>query len=101
MLHPLAHRSCSCNSYPQLTNLNVAIPHPLQELLASLAAAGYALVLITNGHHLVQQQKVASCAAGRHFPHILVGGEEILAGRDEKPHPVIFDRCDVVVVSAP
>lgn len=57
-----------------------------------LTQQGYRLVVITNGHHLIQRQKVESCRAGRLFQHILVGGEEILEGRHEKPHPLIFQR---------
>lgn len=33
-------------------------PTLTQELLASLAGAGYQLVLITNGHHNIQRSKV-------------------------------------------
>ncbi|GAB4824198.1 hypothetical protein N2152v2_011244 [Parachlorella kessleri] len=65
----------------------------VDELITSLAAAGYQMVIITNGHHLIQRQKVASCEATRLFTHILVGGEEIRAGRHEKPHPSIFHRA--------
>lgn len=36
--------------------------------------------------------QVESCGAQRLIPHILVGGEEILDGRHEKPHPSIFER---------
>jgi N-acylneuraminate-9-phosphatase len=61
--------------------------------LGHLASRGLRTVVITNGHHRVQRNKLAACRAHELFPdprQIIVGGEEVLAGRPEKPHPSIF-----------
>ena len=53
---------------------------------------GLTLVIITNGHHTVQADKVASCGARDLVDHVIIGGEEIAAGRHEKPHASIYNR---------
>lgn len=60
------------------------------EMLRELEAARLQLVIITNGHHHIQRAKLEHCAAGDAFSNIIVGGEEVLAGRPEKPDPSIF-----------
>ena len=69
------------------------------DVVAHLRKRGLRVVVITNGHHVVQRDKLAACAAHVLFPEpetIIVGGEEVLAGRLEKPHESIFLRaCDV------
>jgi len=69
------------------------------ELVARLRARGMAMVVITNGHHEVQRAKLDRCRAEEIFgsENILVGGEELIAGRHAKPHPSIFLRaCELV-----
>ena len=66
-------------------------------MVRTLGEGGYSLALITNGHPRVQRAKLEACGAGALFPHVLVGGEEVAAGRGEKPHPSIFLRaCELV-----
>lgn len=62
----------------------------LQEMIAKMRADGIHTVIITNGHAEIQQTKLRACKAVELFDGILVGGEEVLAGRHEKPHPSIF-----------
>lgn len=52
--------------------------------------AGLKAIIITNGHAEIQRTKLVACGAADLFDGILVGGEEVLAGRVEKPHPAIF-----------
>lgn len=59
-------------------------------MLAELRSAGLKTVIITNGHAEIQRTKLAACGAEKLFDGILVGGEEVSAGRLEKPHPGIF-----------
>lgn len=51
---------------------------------------GIHTVIITNGHADIQRSKLKACKAVDLFDGIIVGGEEVLAGRHEKPHPSIF-----------
>lgn len=65
-------------------------------MLQHLEAKGIAAVIITNGHHKVQRDKLAACNAAALFPNpekIIVGGEEVLEGRDEKPAVSIFMKA--------
>ena len=55
-----------------------------------MRAQGLATVIITNGHAQIQRTKLETCRAAELFDGVLVGGEEVLAGRAEKPHPGIF-----------
>ena len=68
-------------------------------MLRHLAAKGVAAVIITNGHHKVQRDKLMACDAAALFPEpekIIVGGEEVLEGRGEKPAVSIFVKaCEV------
>ena len=60
------------------------------------------VVIITNGHHVVQREKLAACGIYEvvKLENILVGGEEVLAGRDEKPEASIFhEACKRVDVA--
>lgn len=73
-------------------------------MLRHLAAKGIAAVIITNGHHKVQRDKLAACDAAGLFPDpekIIVGGEEVLEGREEKPAATIFAKACGVAGCAP
>ena len=64
----------------------------VREGIARLRSRGIGVGIITNGHEIVQREKLAACGAyacvdGK---NILVGGEEVLAGRGEKPCASIF-----------
>lgn len=65
-------------------------------MLRHLAAKGITTVIITNGHHKVQRDKLEACNAAALFPEpekIIVGGEEVLEGREEKPAVSIFMKA--------
>lgn len=64
----------------------------VEELLRTLRARGLVTVIITNGHPDVQAAKVEACGARGLVDAVLIGGEEVAAGRHEKPHPSIFAR---------
>lgn len=52
------------------------------------------MVIITNGHPDIQRGKIqATAAAATVSDHIIIGGDEVAAGRQEKPHPSIFHRA--------
>ena len=73
-------------------------------MLQHLAAKGIAAVIITNGHHKVQRDKLMACNAAALFPNpekIIVGGEEVLEGRDEKPAVSIFMKACCVAGCEP
>ena len=56
------------------------------------------MLIITNGHAQVQRDKLAACRANEFFsnPHIIVGGEEVSAGNEEKPAAgIFFKACKV------
>jgi len=60
------------------------------------------VLIITNGHHIVQREKLAVCGIYEavKLENILVGGEEVLAGRAEKPDASIFhEACKRVGVA--
>jgi len=73
----------------------------VEELIAEIARRGLTPVIITNGHHKVQRDKLAACDAARLFEHIIVGGEEVLAGRPEKPAEGIFLKACELAQCAP
>ena len=61
--------------------------------MAYIESKGLVPVIITNGHHQVQRDKLSACGAYAFFPRpdrIIVGGEELLKGRKEKPDVSIF-----------
>ena len=62
----------------------------MQGVLRLLQAAHIPVGIITNGHAEVQRAKLARIAAASLFPIILVGHEEVAAGRKEKPDKGIF-----------
>lgn len=81
----------------------------VREGIARLRARGVGVAIITNGHEIVQREKLAACGAYECVDgkNILVGGEEVLAGRGEKPCATIFleacarvgvEPCEVVHV---
>eukprot|EP00873_Tetraselmis_striata_P010916 jgi/Tetstr1/431180/TSEL_020892.t1 len=73
----------------------------VEDMVKELEAAGLAVVIITNGHHKVQRDKLEACNAYRLFHHIIVGGEEVYGGRMEKPDAAIFHKaCQYVGCSA-
>ena len=72
--------------------------------VAHARARGLALVVITNGHHRVQRDKLAAVRAHELFPDpnaIIVGGEEVLRGGEEKPSRSIFLKACGVARCAP
>ena len=80
---------------------NLKINAQTQASLEQLKSRGILLAIITNGHTVVQREKLAACGAYRMFEshHIFVGGEEELAGRMQKPSSSIFERvCTVLDV---
>lgn len=75
-----------------------------REAVAHARARGLALVMITNGHHRVQRDKLAAVRAHELFPDpnsIIVGGEEVLRGGEEKPSRSIFLKACGVAGCAP
>lgn len=52
-------------------------------------------LIITNGNAELQRDKLAACGAYSFFPdsQIIVGGEEVMAGREEKPAASIFMKA--------
>ena len=70
--------------------------------IEKLRAKNVHVVIITNGHHVVQREKLAACGIYEvvKLENILVGGEEVLAGRAEKPDASIFhEACKRVDVA--
>lgn len=66
----------------------------VEAMVLGLQKLGLTTAIITNGHRMVQRQKIEACQALRIFTHVLVGGEEIAVGcGHEKPHPAIFHKC--------
>ena len=65
----------------------------LQGVLRMLEAARIPVGIITNGAAEIQRAKLARIAASSLFPIILVGHEELAAGRQEKPHASIFQSA--------
>lgn len=61
-----------------------------------LVANGIRVAIITNGHHQVQREKISACRAHLLFPdgeQIIVGGDEELEGRQQKPAAEIFHKA--------
>ena len=74
---------------------------PLFEYLNS---KGFETVLITNGHHHVQREKLSACCAHELFcrpEQIIIGGEEELEGRLQKPAAEIFLKACMVAKCDP
>ena len=59
-------------------------------MVADLRQQGYKVLIITNGHAEIQRGKLRQLRAVDLFDGILVGGEEVAAGRAEKPATSIF-----------
>jgi len=69
------------------------------ELVQGLKADGYQVCIITNGHSDVQHPKLRAVKASELFEHIIVGGDEVKAGRKEKPDAGIFAKaCELTGV---
>ena len=65
-----------------------------EDMIKRMKAKGLEVVIITNGHHEVQRQKLVACDAEELFgANIIVGGEEVLKGEQEKPHQSIFQKA--------
>ncbi len=62
-------------------------------MVGEMRHRGLKAVIITNGHAEIQRAKLEACRAAGLFDGVLVGGEEIAAGRAEKPHPSIFQAA--------
>lgn len=70
------------------------------ELVERLGAAGLRMCVITNGHSDVQHPKLKVLRASDLFEHIIVGGDEVRAGRLEKPDAGIFLKaCELTGVA--
>jgi N-acylneuraminate-9-phosphatase len=65
----------------------------VKELTEYINSKGLETCIITNGHHRVQRDKLEACNAYTLFENIIVGGEEVLAGRKEKPDSGIFMKA--------
>ena len=78
---------------------NLKMSTQTQYTLGQLKRRGILLAVITNGHTVVQREKLAACGAYSMFEthHIFVGGEEELAGRMQKPSCSIFERACMVL----
>ena len=59
-------------------------------MVEALKEQGLKTVIITNGHPEIQRGKLERVQAAALFDGILVGGEEIAAGGQEKPAASIF-----------
>lgn len=72
-------------------------PLGVVDLISELKEEGYLVAIITNGHAEIQRSKVTACKASEHIETIIIGGEEILNGRTEKPDAGIFIKaCELV-----
>jgi hypothetical protein len=79
---------CTPNAPPPSLAHYIFIPMRAlpQEMVEGLKGAGYRVGVITNGHHDIQRRKLVSCRAEELFGDaIVVGGEEILAGKAPTP----------------
>ena len=65
----------------------------VKDLTEYIKSKGLETCIITNGHHRVQRDKLEACKAYTLFENIIVGGEEVLAGRKEKPDGSIFVKA--------
>jgi len=65
--------------------------------ITALRSRGVRVGIITNGHEIVQREKLSVCGAYLYFDpqYIILGGEETLAGRDAKPSKSIFQTACV------
>ena len=71
------------------------------DMVRKLQQANLRTVVITNGHHVVQHEKLKACDATSVFQasDIIVGGDEVVAGRKEKPDKGIFEKaCSIAGV---
>ena len=78
-----------------------ALSEECSAALMKLRDRGVKLGIVTNGHEIVQREKLAACCAYAIFKpeHVIVGGEQELARRRQKPDVTIFHRaCDVLNV---
>lgn len=73
------------------------------DVVRKLQAKNVRTVVITNGHHVVQHAKLIACKATDLFDpnDIIVGGDEVVAGRKEKPDKGIFEKACTIAGVAP
>eukprot|EP00191_Tetraselmis_sp_GSL018_P011888 CAMPEP_0177603770 /NCGR_PEP_ID=MMETSP0419_2-20121207/15716_1 /TAXON_ID=582737 /ORGANISM="Tetraselmis sp., Strain GSL018" /LENGTH=256 /DNA_ID=CAMNT_0019097617 /DNA_START=12 /DNA_END=782 /DNA_ORIENTATION=- len=88
---PLSEALQAC--YDRVRYGSLAFLDGVEETVRELQKRGIATCIITNGHHRVQRDKLQAVNAYRLFEHIIVGGEEVLGGRKEKPDPAIFAKA--------
>ncbi|KAK9815634.1 hypothetical protein WJX72_007201 [[Myrmecia] bisecta] len=69
----------------------------VHDLVTQLKSQGFSCAIITNGHASIQRAKLAACQAAGLFDAMLVGGEEVLGGREEKPDPHIFLKACAIL----
>uniref|UniRef100_A0A1D2ABA5 N-acylneuraminate-9-phosphatase n=1 Tax=Auxenochlorella protothecoides TaxID=3075 RepID=A0A1D2ABA5_AUXPR len=62
-------------------------------MLGTLRSSCLTTVIITNGHSDVQASKLEACGARNLVDYVIIGGDEVAAGRYEKPHRSIYDRA--------
>ncbi|BDA48649.1 N-acylneuraminate-9-phosphatase [Coccomyxa sp. Obi] len=62
----------------------------VKDMIQELRQQGLKAIIITNGHPEIQRGKLERLQAALLFDGILVGGEEIAAGGEEKPAASIF-----------
>ena len=72
---------------------NLRISPTVASAITALRSRGVRAGIITNGHEIVQREKLSVCGAYLYFEPqlIIVGGEETLAGRCAKPSKSIFE----------
>ncbi|XP_038655023.1 N-acylneuraminate-9-phosphatase isoform X2 [Scyliorhinus canicula] len=67
---------------------HIYIPDQVKAMLRELHQS-YKLLLLTNGHSVVQREKIDACQCQEYFDLIVVGGEY----REQKPARSIFQEC--------
>lgn len=73
----------------------------MQDMVADLRKQGLKTIIITNGLTEIQRGKLRRLDAAELFDGIIVGGEEIQAGRQEKPAASIFMKACQLAACSP
>merc|ERR1719198_1460142 len=73
------------------------------DLIRRLQRQGLGVVIITSGHEEIQRPKLRACCAADVFgdTNIIVGGEELRAGREDKPNASIFMKACAIAGCEP